>query len=160
MYWHSQLLVTLLTVVAFVALQAEDDELKSLQISLADTQPVGALVKCCKTVDQVSGWTCSRCSAKSGWWIPRKGNNWSTFSFMPISSLSSLLYCLLQLPISYHCQACYTLHCNYIIVAVGRVILCDSWILPVSFLLLLSSIDYSRIDNSRLFLFIARPKLC
>ena len=40
-------------VLAFVTLQAEDDELKSLQLSLADTQPVGALVKCCKTADQV-----------------------------------------------------------------------------------------------------------
>lgn len=31
----------------------EMTELKSLQDSLQDTQPVGVLVKCCKTLDQV-----------------------------------------------------------------------------------------------------------
>lgn len=31
----------------------EDPQLKSLKESLQDTQPVGVLVNCCKTVDQV-----------------------------------------------------------------------------------------------------------
>lgn len=32
----------------------EDEELKTLKSSLQDTQPVGVLVNCCKTLDQVS----------------------------------------------------------------------------------------------------------
>jgi N-acetyltransferase 10 len=31
----------------------EDLELKNLKASLQDTQPVGVLINCCKTVDQV-----------------------------------------------------------------------------------------------------------
>ena len=37
---------------------ANEIELKSLKESLQDTQPVGAIVTCCRTLDQVSfrGW--------------------------------------------------------------------------------------------------------
>lgn len=45
--WHS-------SCYSFYQVEDEDGDLKSLQLSLADTQPVGALINCCKTVDQVS----------------------------------------------------------------------------------------------------------
>ena len=39
-------------------MEANMKELQALKDGLADTQPVGHLVNCCKTLDQVSGeWT-------------------------------------------------------------------------------------------------------
>jgi N-acetyltransferase 10 len=35
-----------------------EQELENLKESLRDTQPVGVLVNCCKTVDQVSKYYC------------------------------------------------------------------------------------------------------
>jgi N-acetyltransferase 10 len=35
-----------------------EQELRNLKESLRDTQPVGVLVNCCKTVDQVSEFYC------------------------------------------------------------------------------------------------------
>ena len=40
------------------AISPREQELRDLKDSLQDTQPVGALVKCCKTLDQVSHYIC------------------------------------------------------------------------------------------------------
>ena len=37
---------------------ANEIELKSLKESLQDTQPVGGIVNCCRTLDQVSFFKC------------------------------------------------------------------------------------------------------
>lgn len=40
------------------SMTANEIELKSLKESLQDTQPVGGIVNCCRTLDQVSFFKC------------------------------------------------------------------------------------------------------